>query len=153
MESWWEYVQRVSGKTQQNLIAADLAAAGTRIDPSTVNRWANGQRPSADHAAAFSRAYGKKAAGGLLIAGYLKEDDMDEVVTLYAPIAEHPIDDLLNDIRRRLTDAQGKDDDLGESFFAGFGVGDNGNNGNGGNGGTGGTVSSSNGVKKRRKRA
>jgi hypothetical protein len=98
-ETWWEYVQRISGETQQKAIAAAVDS----LDNSTVHRWSKGVRPSADHAAAVARAYGDSPVAALIVAGYLKEDEVNEVVKLVErSLSERKSDELLDEIGRRL---------------------------------------------------
>lgn len=118
---WWPYVKQVSGTDRQDAIAA---TAG--VDGSTVSRWANQQRPSADHAAKFARAFGDSPIRAMVIAGYLREEDFDTVVNLDIPLAQRHIDDLLEEIRSRIPDElaaarDGDADHFGKSYLGRLG--------------------------------
>jgi hypothetical protein len=100
-ESWWGYVQRISGNAPHKDIAA---AAG--IDPSRVTGWKQGDRPKAENAAAFARAYGREPVEALVAAGYLGADEVSGAIEIHAPISDLGTAELLDELRRRFDNWQ-----------------------------------------------
>ncbi|MBV8180641.1 MAG: helix-turn-helix transcriptional regulator [Mycobacterium sp.] len=96
-ETWWEYVQRISRGAPHKDIAA---AAG--VDPSRITGWKNGDRPNAQNAVGFARAYDRNPVEALIASGYLDQSEVSGVVELSASPARLSADDLLGEIRRRI---------------------------------------------------
>ncbi len=96
-EAWWEYVQRISRGAPHKDIAA---AAG--VDPSRITGWKNGDRPQAQSAVAFARAYRRNPVEALIAAGYLDKSEVSGVVEVAASAARLSHDELLAEIRRRI---------------------------------------------------
>lgn len=101
-ESWWDYVQRITGRAQQNEIAD-----ATGVEQSSISRWKLGKtRPKADAVVAVARAYNRAPVEALVAAGYLKEDEVSGVIEITASLDDLPEQDLLDAIRRRFRGPQ-----------------------------------------------
>ena len=96
-EGWWDYVQRIAAYATNKEIAA---AAG--CDPSTVSHWKNGERPRADVVVALARAFNRPPLEGLMVAGYLTENDLEQPLR-QANLNEVSDVELAAEMSRRLT--------------------------------------------------
>lgn len=97
-QNWWDYVLRISGDVPQKEIAA-----ATGIEQSSISRWKVDQtRPKAEAVVAFARGYRRPPVEALVAAGYVSADEVSGVVEVAPPLAELPVDALLQEIRRRL---------------------------------------------------
>lgn len=99
VESWPDYVRRLSGTLNQTQVAEKTGMA-----QSNVGRWLRGERavPRAESVIAFARAFHQPAVEALLAAGYLREDDIGK--TVRSPLSEYTIGELLDELRRRTVD-------------------------------------------------
>lgn len=70
-ESWWEYVQRVSGHALQTEIADRV-----EINQGTVSRWKSGESVRPISVAAFARAYDRPVLEAFVAAGFLTTADI-----------------------------------------------------------------------------
>lgn len=95
--TWWEYVRHVAGTDVQTAIADR-----TGIAQATVSRWKlRRQAVDATNAVIVARAFGRPAVEALVVAGFLKPEDVDAQVTITRH--EDPSDEqLLELLRRRL---------------------------------------------------
>ena len=86
-------MDEVAGKdTSTHKIAK---AMGNKTSASSVNRWrTQGTRPNADKVIAFARGYDENPVIGLILAGYLSDDE----VRMY-PLATAATEDLLAELR------------------------------------------------------
>jgi transcriptional regulator with XRE-family HTH domain len=105
-ETWWKYVERITGCAHQDRIAQH-----TEIEPSSVWQWkSRHNRPKAEHVITFARAYHRPPVEALIAAGYLDPTDVsvdptefnevDEVAA--RPLREVSTDELIAELRRRL---------------------------------------------------
>lgn len=95
---WSEYVtSRAEGRNQEEL------AFRVGVSQSTISRWANGKgQPSAEGAMTFARVVGDSPLVGLLMAGFLREDEVDGVVRVADGLSGTETDALLTELGRRM---------------------------------------------------
>ena len=99
---WAEYVQRLTpGKTQAEIAAlAGIAQTG-------VSRWLSGQSaPRVDSVIRLARNLGRSPIEALVAAGYLTAEEAGIRPDLHISIREFATDELLAEIRRRVSDRQ-----------------------------------------------
>lgn len=99
-ETWWQYVERVTGGASQVVIAA-----ATGVDKTTVWRWkADKAKPRPEVAIQLARAYQRPIAEALAAAGTItpEEAGVTEVIVKMGP-SELDDDDLIREVRRRMT--------------------------------------------------
>jgi transcriptional regulator with XRE-family HTH domain len=90
-ETWWEYVQRITGHAQQKEIAE-----ATGIEQSRISRWKLGKStPKAEAAVAVARGYNRPPVEALIAAGYLTTEDIDGVVEISVAPADLPSDEIV----------------------------------------------------------
>lgn len=96
-ESWAAYVQRVTRGVERKDIAA---AAG--VDVSGISRWlAGSNRPDADRAVRFARAFHRPPLEALVAAGYLEPEEVNaEVVSV--DVSAMTNEELVAELSRRL---------------------------------------------------
>lgn len=96
VESWPDYVRRLSGNLNQTQVAEKTGMA-----QSNVGRWLRGERavPRAESVIAFARAFDQPPVEALIAAGYLKPEDAAS--TARTPLAEYSISEILDELRRR----------------------------------------------------
>ncbi|MBU3749663.1 MAG: helix-turn-helix transcriptional regulator [Mycobacterium sp.] len=97
---WGEYVKRVTpGKTQSEI----AALAG--IDQTGVSRWLNGlSTPRVDSVIRFARNLNRPPLEALVAAGYITREEAGIPPGLQISVRELPTDELLAEIRRRVSD-------------------------------------------------
>lgn len=95
-ETWWQYVERVTGRATQTAIAQ---AAG--VDKVTVWRWK--AKPTPEAAIRLARAYSRPVAEALAAAGVItpEEASVTEVI-VQSGMSEFDDEDLIGEIRRRM---------------------------------------------------
>lgn len=99
-ETWWQYVQRVTGGASQAAIARAV-----QVDKSTVWRWTkNTASPIPEVAIRFARAYGRPVTEALVAAGAITADEagVTTVVVRTKP-SELGDDELIEEVRRRMS--------------------------------------------------
>lgn len=94
--TWWDYVTDRGGDNQ-SVIARRLG-----IPTATVSRW-QGSTPKPESVAAFARAYGRPALEAFVAAGFLTADEAGEQPTAPPSLATLSDDDLIEEVRRRMT--------------------------------------------------
>lgn len=72
-DTWWDYVQRISGGASQSEIARRIG-----LTSASVSRWRH-SAPQPDNVRAFARAYGRPALEALVAAGIVTEEDVEGV--------------------------------------------------------------------------
>jgi transcriptional regulator with XRE-family HTH domain len=98
-ETWWEYVERISGGIPQKDIAR---AAG--IDQTMVSRWKTAKhKPKAENVVQFARGLGRSPVEALIAAGYIREDEVAQAVETRTSVTELPSTILLGELARRLS--------------------------------------------------
>lgn len=99
-ETWWQYVQRVTGRETQAAIAR-----ATGVNKSTVWRWASGDaNPSPEAAIAFARAYKRPVAETLAAAGLITAEEAGITQVVVKPdLSELDDDELIKEVRRRMS--------------------------------------------------
>lgn len=97
---WAEYVRRVApGKTQ-----AEIAALAG-IDQTGVSRWLSGQSvPRVESIIRFARSLGRSPIEALVAAGYITPTEAGMSPDLRISLRELPTDELLAEIRRRVSE-------------------------------------------------
>jgi transcriptional regulator with XRE-family HTH domain len=97
---WAEYVKRVApGKTQGEI----AALAG--IDQTGVSRWLSGQSvPRIESIIKFARNLNRPPLEALVAAGYITPEEAGISPDLQISIRALPTDELLAEIRRRVSD-------------------------------------------------
>lgn len=101
VESWAEYVRRVSQPLTQTQIAEKCGIAQTNI-----GRWLRGDPglPKAESVVAFARAFKQNPVEALLAAGYLQPADVGAEVTPRigrTPLREYSTRELAAELMRR----------------------------------------------------
>lgn len=97
---WAEYVKRVAPSKTQTDIAA---LAG--VDQTGVSRWLSGQTvPRVDSVIRFARNVGRSPIEALVAAGYLTPEEAGLSPSLQISVRELPTEELLAEIRRRVSD-------------------------------------------------
>ena len=96
---WWSYFKRIAGTETGRVIAE---AAG--VSEPQVSRWKSGKnRPDADALARFARHYKRPPVEAIVAAGYLRRDEVLEAVEVIRPLSELGDEELLDEIRRRMS--------------------------------------------------
>lgn len=85
-------MDRIAGETTSSHKIAGQMDDGT--SPATVNRWRNETHPDANKVVAFCRAYGENPLVGLIVAGYITEEDISAF-----PFATKSNDALLAELK------------------------------------------------------
>lgn len=97
---WAEYVKRIAPGKNQTEIAA---LAG--IDQTGVSRWLSGQSvPRVESVIRFARNMGRPPIEALVAAGYITPEEAGVSPSLQISVRELPTDELLAEIRRRVSD-------------------------------------------------
>lgn len=122
LETWWEYVDRISGGAEQKTVAE---AAG--ITAGQVSRWSDGHNPNAKNVIQFARHYGRPPTEALVAAGYMNQDEVAGISILDVSVRgmssdalAREIGGLVRELRRRIpgTD-QGQDWGEGDAEWVG----------------------------------
>lgn len=102
-ESFWAYVNRITGGVQNREIAAAIG-----VDSSSISRWRTGEQPRVKNVIAFARAFNRPAVEALIAAGYLNISDAYSHVELRAAadLTGASDEELTAELQRRLK--QGK---------------------------------------------
>lgn len=99
-ETWWGYVQRIAGHVPHKDIAAKV-----QLHSSRLTGWQKGERPSAEAAAEFARAYRRPVLEALVIAGYVRADETGgDVIEVGVSLREWSDDDLVREVMQRLSE-------------------------------------------------
>lgn len=101
VESWAEYVKRVSHPLSQAQIAEKTGIAQTN-----VSRWLRGLggSPKAEFVVTFARAFKQPVVEALVAAGYLRHDEVGvsfKPKSGRTPISDYSTKELLAEIERR----------------------------------------------------
>jgi len=99
METWWQYVERVTDGASQVAIAA-----ATGLDKTTVWRWkARKANPKPEAVIDLARAYNRPITEALAAAGFISRDEAGITeVPVKIDLSELDNDDLLEEVRRRM---------------------------------------------------
>lgn len=100
VETWDEYVTRVTAGAQQKEVAD---AAG--IDQSSISRWKQGKykgTPDAAKVVALARALKRPPVEALVAAGYITDDEAHETIEVRPSAAALTDDDLARELLSRL---------------------------------------------------
>ena len=96
---WWSYFKRIAGTETGRVIAE---AAG--VSEPQVSRWKSGQnQPTTVALARFARFYGRPPVEAIIAAGYLTPEDVAGAVEIIRPLSELGDEELLDEIRRRMS--------------------------------------------------
>lgn len=99
MDSWRDYVVRISGTEEQKVIAEKSGIGAT-----VINRWFKERNePSAKLVVAFARAYSRPPVEALVAAGVIAEGDAASAIEVQRDLRELSDDDLLREVRRRMS--------------------------------------------------
>ena len=99
LESWPEYLRRISGGQTQAQIAERIG-----IGRLSVCNWLHGKtRPKAETVIAVARVYGRPPIEALLAANYLRSAEVGQPVEVRTSPREISAADLAAEVRRRLT--------------------------------------------------
>lgn len=101
METWSEYVRRVTHPLTQTQIAEKTGIAQTNI-----GRWMRGARglPKAEYVVTLAREFNQNPVEALVAAGYLRHDEVGvsfKPKSGRTPIKDYSTDELLTEIRNR----------------------------------------------------
>lgn len=101
VESWSEYVKRITHPLTQTEIAEKTGIAQTNI-----GRWMRGARglPKAEYVVALAREFKQNPVEALVAAGYLRPGEVGvsfKPKSGRTPIKEYSTDELLAEIRHR----------------------------------------------------
>lgn len=97
--SWAEYVKRITPSMTQSDIAAKAG-----VNQTVVSRWLSGRSaPRVESLIRLTRALGRSPVEALVAAGYITADEAGLRPNLQISVREIPTDDLLNEIRRRVS--------------------------------------------------
>lgn len=99
---WGEYVKRVApGMTQSGI------AGIARVDQTVVSRWLSGRSiPRVESVIQFARSAGRSPIEAMVAAGYITSEEAGMTPGLQISIRELATDELLAEIRRRVTDRE-----------------------------------------------
>jgi transcriptional regulator with XRE-family HTH domain len=99
VETWPEYVRRVSKALKQEQIAER-----TGISQATISAWLRGApaAPKAETVIAFAKSFGHSPVKALIVAGYL--DQADAATMSRTPISEYSTEELFLELRSRTQD-------------------------------------------------
>lgn len=100
METWAEYVRRVSAGLTQTQIAEKSGVAQTN-----VGRWLRGDpgQPKADSVVAFARAFKQPPVEALIAAGYLSIEEGAPGKGARTNLSQYSSDELIAELRSRLS--------------------------------------------------
>ena len=106
VETWPEYVRRISGRATQAQIAERIG-----IGRLSVCNWLHGKtRPKAETVITVARAFGRPPVEALLAAAYLRPDEIDQPFEVRVSPRDLPTEEIAAEVHRRLiTLAQGVD--------------------------------------------
>jgi len=98
VESWTEYVTRVSRPLTQQQIAQKCGVAQTN-----VGRWLRGDPgvPRVESVIAFARAFGRPLLEAFIAAGFMTPADAAAVTQLRTPLRDYDTLELIEELRRR----------------------------------------------------
>lgn len=101
VESWAEYVKRITHPLNQTQIAEKTGIAQTNI-----GRWLRGARglPKAEYVVALARTFDQNPVEALVAAGYLSHDEVGvpfKPKSGRTPIKDYSTDELLAELRNR----------------------------------------------------
>lgn len=98
-ETWPEYVSRVTAGCSRS----DVAEAA-QINVSAISRWLTSvSPPRAEKAVSFARGLGQNPIEALVAAGYLNPDEVDGAVQIVRGRSELSDDELIDELKERLT--------------------------------------------------
>ena len=103
VETWPEYLRRITGGQTQSMIAERLG-----VGRLSVCNWLHGKtHPKADTVILVARVFGRSPVEALLAAGYLEVDELHAPVEIRMSPSELSNSDLAAEVQRRLTAAGG----------------------------------------------
>lgn len=98
VESWPEYLRRISGGQTQAQIAERIG-----IGRLSVCNWLHGKtRPKAETVIMVARVFGRSPIEALLAAGYLDPEEITQPLEVQASLRDLPGDEIAAEVRRRL---------------------------------------------------
>lgn len=99
VETWSEFVRRVSHPLTQTQIAEKSGVAQTNI-----GRWLRGDpgQPRAEYVVQFARAFDQPPIIALVAAGYLTVEEAGAQPQVRTPLREYGDDELLAEVQKRL---------------------------------------------------
>ncbi len=102
IESWPEYLRRISGGQTQAQIAERIG-----IGRLSVCNWLHGKtRPKAETVIVVARVFDRPPTEALVAASYLDPAEVDRSIDIRASPEDLPAEDLAAEVRRRLLAAQ-----------------------------------------------
>ena len=96
VESFWEYVSRVTDRATNREIAAFIG-----VDSSAISRWKTGEQPAFKNALSFARAFNRPAVEALVAAGYLEVSDAFAHIELRTSVQSISDEELWQEVHRR----------------------------------------------------
>lgn len=98
IETWPEYLRRISGGQTQGQIAERIG-----IGRLSVCNWLHGKtRPKAETVILVARVFGRSPIEALLAAGYLVPEDVGRTLDVRVSLADLPAAEIADEVRRRL---------------------------------------------------
>lgn len=97
VESWPEYVRRVTKGLTQSQISAKVGGVST----SSVGSWLRGDpgQPDADKVIAFAKAFNQPPLEALTAAGYFSPEET--IPSARTPLSAYSMAELIDELRRR----------------------------------------------------
>lgn len=99
--SWWTYVVQTSGTESPKTMAAQ-----TKIDGPNFSKWKAGQVPKPPMVAQFARSYGRPVLEAFVAAGFLTPQEAKQRPAAAPSLDSLSDDELLAEVRSRLTRAK-----------------------------------------------
>lgn len=98
IETWPEYVRRVTRGHSQAQIAAK-----TGVAESNISRWMRGThgQPKPENVLALAKAFDQPPIEALIAAGYVSREDVNAERT---PLSAYTMAELIDELRRRTVD-------------------------------------------------
>ncbi len=93
------------------------------ITAPSVSRWAKGALPDPSTAASFARTYGRPVLEAFVAAGFLTPEEARQRPSEKHPIADYSDDELVEEVRRRMTREGGSNAQSAPSEKMASGVG------------------------------
>ena len=101
VETWPEYLRRITGGQTQSMIAERLG-----VGRLSVCNWLHGKtRPKAETVILVARVFGRSPVEALLAAGFLQVDELHAPVEIRISPSELSSADLAAEVQRRLAAA------------------------------------------------
>lgn len=96
--TWWSYVKSVARDDTNATIAKKVG-----VSAPSVSRWQGKNSADPATAAAFARAYDRPVLEAFIAAGFLTSNEAGEQPTAPLSLASLTADELLDEVRRRMT--------------------------------------------------